>query len=1127
MDHAPEDRDGYCPRPEYADKVSSHPKTTLAQTRPHLTLACGRQIQQLHMSSLIRTKLTPPRPHQHTLHRPRLTQRLLDAQNYRLTILQAGTGYGKSTALADLTTTSPYTWIWYHLDAEDIDPLRFLLHLISGFKNRLSYLSETPIALLEEWERNRNNPTWTAVIDSLVNELAAAENDPMFLILDDTHHLQEAGQVLLILNRFIGRAPTNLHLILSSRYPLQLPNLVTWRIKGELLEIRQHELTFTTAEVETLFREQYGFPLTSEQALTLTEKVEGWPITLHLVWQRLQSGSTLTQALGRLSRSAGDLLIYLAQETLAQQQADVQEFLRLTAVLRQMTAPACDYLRQARNSSQMLRYLLENGLFVVDLGEGYVRYHHLFRDLLLGQLTPAEARSVHQKAAAYYQEQDEGEEAIYHLLAAGALAEAGGASDFAEAATLLSQLGRKMVRLGRLDTLLAWIGSLPPEVLENHPPLLVYLGDIARLHSRFDEALGWYQQAEQRGRALGDTPGIGQALRGQARVYLDTVNPIQAETLLQEALRVSEGLEDRESRARLLELLAENMLNQGRMEQARQYQEQAHMLRQAVSDESELSVRLLLRTGRLDEARRLLEEQIRIEQENPVLRPRGHRETLLLLALVLTFQGEGEAASLYAIQGTERGQALQSQFITAVGYMRQGHTWLLQKDAQGCEEARRCFQQALDLSDTLAVPRLKIEANWGLCQAHGFKGDLETALAAARQGIHLARAYGDEWVEACLHLTMGATYVLAGRYTEATQWLEQAGNAFRECGDTFGQANGSLWQCLVWYHSHDTARLERDVAGLLHLAQKHGYDYLFRQHTLLGPPDPRALVPILLFARQAEIHPVYVRQLLAQMGLERTQSHPGYQLRVQLLGALHVWRGKVEIEAGDWRRLKAQQLFLFLLTHRHILWEREQICDALWPELSPEQAQRDFKIAYSTLLNVLEPQRNRNAPSAYVIRDGSRYGWCTTADFWLDVAAFEDSVCRGDEAFHQSASEAIFFYHQAMQVYRGEYLQEFPFEEWCTEERERMSALFLQMAERLATILLQQQAWKEAARVAQVILTYDDCWENAYRILMRAYAEQGQHGQAVRTYWRCVERLSTVLGVVPSPMTRQLFEALS
>jgi DNA-binding SARP family transcriptional activator len=84
----------------------------------------------------------------------------------------------------------------------------------------------------------------------------------------------------------------------------------------------------------------------------------------------------------------------------------------------------------------------------------------------------------------------------------------------------------------------------------------------------------------------------------------------------------------------------------------------------------------------------------------------------------------------------------------------------------------------------------------------------------------------------------------------------------------------------------------------------------------------------------------------------------------------------------------------------------------------------------------------------------------------------------------------------------------------------------MQTAERLATFLVQRRDWEEAVSVAQIILTHDDCWENAYRILIQAYAEQGHYGQAVRAYRRCVDRLNTVLGVAPSPITTQLFETL-
>ncbi|MCA9958561.1 MAG: hypothetical protein KC443_05980 [Anaerolineales bacterium] len=544
---------------------------------------------------IVRTKLTPPRLSRHTLIRPRLTSLLMEAAQTRLTIVQAGTGYGKSTALAALAQTDA-ALAWYDLHVEDTDPLVFLLHLYHSLQTAVSPaapLSTTPLALLEQWEQNRT--AWTAVTDLLSNELAA-QPQPIFLVLDDAHRLRDAGETLRILDRLIGRAPQQLHIILSTRYPLQLPTLLTWRVRGELLEIGQEALTFTPAEITALFHDQYGLPLTTAQTELLAARSEGWAIALQLVWQRLQNGRiSLTDALGQLS--GGDLFRYLAQEVLEQQPADIQAFLRETAVLRHLTATDCDALRQAHDSEQILRYLRENGLFVMDLSDGHMRYHHLFRELIQHQLPLAQRQELHQRAAAVYQAQGYAEAAIYHLLEGGA---------YTPAAVLLAQTGRELVQAGRLDTLANWIGRIPPDTLAAHPPLLVYLGDVARLHSRFDEALGWYKQAEAHSRALGDVPAIGQALRGQARVYLDTVNPSQAEQLLHEALLLSEGMKDRESRARLLDLLAENMLNQGRVDKAREFQTQARELRQEGPNMAELPVRLLLRTGRLDEARQLL-----------------------------------------------------------------------------------------------------------------------------------------------------------------------------------------------------------------------------------------------------------------------------------------------------------------------------------------------------------------------------------------------------------------------------------------------------------------------------------------------------------------------------------------
>ncbi len=208
------------------------------------------------------------------------------------------------------------------------------------------------------------------------------------------------------------------------------------------LEIRQDELAFTPAEIAALFGHQYGLPLSPSEVSLLTDRTEGWAIALQLIWQTLHSrgASTVPEALKRIASPTESLFSYLAQEVLRQQPPPVRDFLLATAILRELTPSLCDPLRGTDDSAQMLEYLMENGLFVVDLGEGHVRYHHLFQEFLQQQLSPEETRQAHLRAAQCFVERGDRAEAVHHFLAA---------REFEPAAAILEHLGREMVQAGR------------------------------------------------------------------------------------------------------------------------------------------------------------------------------------------------------------------------------------------------------------------------------------------------------------------------------------------------------------------------------------------------------------------------------------------------------------------------------------------------------------------------------------------------------------------------------------------------------------------------------------------------------------------------------------------------------
>jgi LuxR family maltose regulon positive regulatory protein len=86
--------------------------------------------------------------------------------------------------------------------------------------------------------------------------------------------------------------------------------------------------------------------------------------------------------------------------------------------------------------------------------------------------------------------------------------------------------------------------------------------------------------------------------------------------------------------------------------------------------------------------------------------------------------------------------------------------------------------------------------------------------------------------------------------------------------------------------------------------------------------------------------------------------------------------------------------------------------------------------------------------------------------------------------------------------------------------------MYLETADRLSGLLLQNQQYGQAIDLCQRILSKDNCWERAYRPLMLAYEALGERGQVVRTYQRCVHTLRTELDVAPSPKTADLYQEL-
>ena len=281
------------------------------------------------------------------------------------------------------------------------------------------------------------------------------------------------------------------------------------------------------------------------------------------------------------------------------------------------------------------------------------------------------------------------------------------------------------------------------------------------------------------------------------------------------------------------------------------------------------------------------------------------------------------------------------------------------------------------------------------------------------------------------------------------------------------------------------------------------------------------MISLLIAARQRESPSAYAARLLEDMDLPPDLAfHPGYTLRVQALGRFVVHRGQEAVANGEWHREKARHLFQLLLTNRDRFLRRDEIAALLWPEANAAAAEGQFKVTLNALQGVLEPQRPPRAPTLFVQRRGSAYGLYPAAPLWVDATALERVIAQENKA--KDEDTALELNREALALYQGDFLIRCVYEDWCREERERLRRLYLTTATRTAAMLLARGDADEGIRLCRQALAVDDCLEAAYQLLIRAYLQQGDRVQALRTYERCETCLRQELDVAPAQETKAL-----
>jgi DNA-binding SARP family transcriptional activator len=241
------------------------------------------------------------------------------------------------------------------------------------------------------------------------------------------------------------------------------------------------------------------------------------------------------------------------------------------------------------------------------------------------------------------------------------------------------------------------------------------------------------------------------------------------------------------------------------------------------------------------------------------------------------------------------------------------------------------------------------------------------------------------------------------------------------------------------------------------------------------------------------------------------------------LGKFELWLGHRLV--SQWAGTKSKTLLKLMLASYPSPVPAAVLMEALWSGVENELARQRLHTAISDLrraLRAVQPDAGE-----LVISQSGSYGLNPTVRIRIDIAEF-DRLRRAGQQYeqHGRVEEAQVAYRRAVELYRGDYLEEDLYEDWPTERREKLRGDYVAMLTRLGQWAFNSGDYEACQSWGRLTLECDPSHEYTHRLLMRCACRLGQRAAAIRQYRQCVDALRRELDAMPEPETEELYERL-
>lgn len=227
------------------------------------------------------------------------------------------------------------------------------------------------------------------------------------------------------------------------------------------------------------------------------------------------------------------------------------------------------------------------------------------------------------------------------------------------------------------------------------------------------------------------------------------------------------------------------------------------------------------------------------------------------------------------------------------------------------------------------------------------------------------------------------------------------------------------------------------------------------------------------------------------------------------------------IPVSDLPHRKVLELLAHLLLHSDKPLHRDSLLGIFWPDYPQESAKNSLNVAIHALRCFLQPF----LPGCSIITfTHGCYSVSTELTVRTDTGAFQNCLHTAADFLHRGEiAGTMSALHQALHVYRGDFLANFRAEEWIEDNRNHLREKYLQALNMMSDYFFRKKDYYLTINMCNQMLDTDPSLEPIHRRLMECYFATGERNLALRQFQKCGQMMEKVFETTPSPKTIELY----